>query len=404
MTPAPNREPIDQAAPAEGARPAGEVRALPRDDFDRDVWCVLGLPIDAVDISGAADTIETAARIGRPLSFVTPNLNFLVRALREPEARRQIIDADLSLADGAPVVALARMVGAPLRGRVAGSDVFEALRARPGFRGRRVRVFFFGGRPGAAEQASRALGAGGGLLESAGFLDPGHGDVDSMSDDATLAAVNAAKADFIVVALGAAKGQTWIDRNRARLDAPVIAHLGAVVDFTAGSIRRAPWLLRRVGLEWAWRIREERGLWRRYAGDAAAFAEIAATRLALQLARPMRPMGVAAAATARRGAGRTRVMLSGDLVAGALAPVRQAFREAATLGGQIEIDFSAVGAVDCAFLGQVLMLEKQAVRRGATLAASGVAPGLAALLRRNAIGFDSVETAQETDRRARARA
>lgn len=72
---------------------------------------------------------------------MTPNVNILLRALRDARARRQIIDADLSLADGAPVVFLARLLGVPCRGAPP-VQIFEALRQRPGFPGRRMKVFF----------------------------------------------------------------------------------------------------------------------------------------------------------------------------------------------------------------------------------------------------------------------
>ena len=77
------------------------------------------------------------------------------------------------------------------------------------------------------------------MLLRAGTI-PGFGDVESMSGDDVRAKINAANADFIIVSLGAAKGQAWIEHNQAHLDAPVIAHLGAVVDFVAGTISRAP--------------------------------------------------------------------------------------------------------------------------------------------------------------------
>ena len=364
MSSAAARDENGAALQAEGGLASSGLARISNDDFDRDVWCVLGVPIDVATVSSAADMVESAVRLRRPLSFVTPNLSFLSRASRDPEARREIIDADLSLADGAPVAFLARLFGAPLASRAAGSDVFEALRARPAFRGRRMRVFFFGGRAGAAEAAARALQAESGFLEPAGFLDPGHGDVASMSGDAVIDAINRAEPDFVVVALGAAKGQAWIDRNRGRLSAPVIAHLGAVVDFTGGTIRRAPVLWRRLGAEWAWRVLEEPSLWRRYAGDAAWFVGAALFKLPPILALARRRSGTPGTAGVLRVDGRTEIILSGDVVAGSLAPVRQAFRAAAAAGAEILVDATRIGGADCAFLGLVMMLEKHARRTG----------------------------------------
>ncbi|HNS86702.1 MAG TPA: hypothetical protein PKH09_07345, partial [Parvularculaceae bacterium] len=85
---------------------APHARLLAEDDFSRDVWSVFGLPIDLVTAPQAVELIEISARDRRPLAFVTPNVNFLIRCLNDPNARREVIDSDLSLIDGAPLVAL----------------------------------------------------------------------------------------------------------------------------------------------------------------------------------------------------------------------------------------------------------------------------------------------------------
>lgn len=382
------------------------VAMLSGDDFDRDVWCILGLPIDAADIPDAVEAVETAVRSGRRLSFVTPNVNWLVRALDDETARRQVLNADLSLADGAPLVAVARLLGAPIRRRAAGSDLFEALALRPGFPGRRIRVFFFGGRDGSAEAACAALARKPGGLEAAGWLNPGFGDVASMSSETVIAEINAAAPDFVVVALGAAKGQEWIEANRSRLTAPVIAHLGAVVDFAAGTVRRAPRWITAIGLEWAWRIAEEPALWRRYGRDALSFGGILATRLAPQVFLGRGRGRGAAAATVKRQADGVVVQLSARLAHAGLQPVRAAFREAAAAGAPVILDFRDVRSLDRAFLGLVLMLEKTLPAGGLKTAAAS--RRLTALLAANAMIYPIAGIApavsQDKPRRARAAA
>lgn len=241
-----------------------DVASLVRDDFDRNVWCVLGLPVDISTIDSAVGDLEVSIRDKRRLSFVTPNVNWLVRAWNDAGARKEVIDADLSLIDGAPLLAIARLLGVPAPTRVAGSDLFDVLRKRPAYGGRKMKVYFFGGRDGAAEGAAQALNSEMGPLEAVGWRNPGFGNVEAMSAQEYIDDINDADPDFVVVSLGAAKGQAWIDRNKERLNAPVTAHLGAVVDFTSGDIARAPEWMRRAGLEWLWRIKEEPCLWRRY--------------------------------------------------------------------------------------------------------------------------------------------
>ena len=380
---------------ADGAKAGRGVSALRRDDFDRNVWCVLGLPVDIADIDGAVSQIDGAVRDRRRLSFVTPNVNWLVRALRDSQARREIVDADLSLIDGAPLLAFARLLGAPAPSRVAGSDLFEALRRRPSYGGRKIKVFFFGGRDGAAQAADAALRREKGGLEAAGWFNPGHGDVASMSAPEIIDRINEADPDFVVVSLGAAKGQAWIDANKDRLTAPATAHLGAVVDFTAGGVARAPEALRKAGLEWAWRIKEEPALWRRYFGDALFLAGAALTRLAPQAlaARRIAPGAAAAAAVVHREAF-TQIRLSGDAGHATLTSVRAAFREAAAKGVDVRLDFSALKAFDRAFLGLVLMLEKALARRGRRLYVAGASRAQQRVLRANNMLYAQVGDAR----------
>ena len=243
--------------------------------LDRDLVCLPGLPFDRVTMDEALARIRSAVRDRRRLFLSTPNLNFLIAAQRDDAFRGSIFDSDLSVADGMPLVWVSRLIGTPLPERVTGSGLFERLRHDPLPEGTRpIRVYFFGGQPGAAEAAATNLNASPGGLVCVGFESPGFGSVDDMSGDETLARIEASGADFLIVALGAAKGQAWIQRNRGRLSVPVISHLGAVVNFAAGTVSRAPRWIQHAGLEWAWRIKEEPSLWRRYASDARAFAAL----------------------------------------------------------------------------------------------------------------------------------
>lgn len=236
-----------------------------------------GLPFDVLDTSEAVNRVCTAIQQQERLFVSTPNLNFLVMAQEDEAFRQSVLASGLSLADGMPVVWLSRLQGTPLPERVAGSTVFEQLRAGAGqsIIGRPIKVYFFGGPPGVAEKASAMLnaehGRAGGHMVGVGAFCPGFGSVADMSTPEVIAAINASGADFLVVALGAKKGQAWIMHNLSQLTVPVVSHLGAVVNFVAGTVERAPLKWQRSGLEWLWRIRQEPALFKRYWSDGIAF-------------------------------------------------------------------------------------------------------------------------------------
>ena len=312
------------------------------------------MPIDPIGLTAAVSHLRNAA-FSRTRCFVsTPNLNFVIAARSDPEFRGSLLRSDLCLADGAPLVWVARALGLPVVARVAGADVFEALRAH---RGPPLRIFFFGGPPGAAEAACRNLNANPGGLRCVGFDPAGFGSLDEMSTPARIAAINESGADFVAVALGAKRGQAWIERNADALEAPLLCHLGAVVNFAAASVSRAPTWVRRVGGEWLWRIKEEPALWRRYAGDGARFVGLALTRvLPLALSRSAADSRVGSALE-RCGAaeGELGVVLEGRWCRDDLGPLRAWLAESLARSARVVIGVRGVTNVDSAFVGLLLL-------------------------------------------------
>lgn len=267
------------AAPDPAASPAAvSEAAIPRSevDFNRPVVSILGLPFDAIGIPEAVQRIRAAAFAGRRCFVSTPNLNFAIAARTDSAFLGSVLRSDLCLVDGMPLVWIARLLGLPVRGRVSGSDVFEALHRHPD---PPLAVYLFGGPPDAAARAADAINRRGGGLQCVGFDPAGFGSVESMSGAEQIARINRSGAHFVVVSLGAKKGQAWIEHNAPRLAAPVLSHLGAVLNFAAGNVRRAPRKLQSVGLEWLWRIREEPSLWRRYWNDGKAGMRILFTQV-----------------------------------------------------------------------------------------------------------------------------
>ncbi|RYH51318.1 MAG: glycosyltransferase, partial [Alcaligenaceae bacterium] len=202
--------------------------------------------------------VRDAAFSRRSCFISTPNLNFLMAARTDAGFRGSVLRSDLSLADGMPLVWVARLLGIPIRERVPGAGLFEQLLRHPG---EPITVYFFGGPPGAAEVACRQVNAVGTGLRCVGFDSPGFGSLESMSGAEHIDRINRSGAMFVIVSLGAKKGQAWIELNRHRLEAPVLCHLGAVVNFAAGTVERAPGWVQAAGAEWLWRIAQEPALW-----------------------------------------------------------------------------------------------------------------------------------------------
>jgi len=334
-------------------------------DFSREVHCLLGLPIDAVDLAGAEARIRAAVASRSPCFLSTPNVNFLIACRSDDAFRSSLINSDLSVADGMPLVWLARLMGIPIRERVAGSTLFDALRSRPE---KPLAVYFFGGPDGVAQLAAAKLDLERKGLACAGYESPGFGSIDELSSDAVIQRINASRADVLVVSLGARKGQAWIERNREHLNVPVISHLGAVLHFAAGTVERAPAWMQRHGLEWLWRIKEQPGLWQRYFRDGLALLALLVTRAipyAWYLRRRAPPAGRGAARLeTKEDAHNYVIRLQGAWSRSNIARLRRCFHHAALSGKRVRLDLGGVTYVDSAFVGLLMLLQGHQRRHG----------------------------------------
>jgi N-acetylglucosaminyldiphosphoundecaprenol N-acetyl-beta-D-mannosaminyltransferase len=358
-------------------------------DFYRPVHCILGLPFDKLSMMEAESVLSSAIIAKRRCFFSTPNLNFLISSISDPAFRASVIHSDLSVADGMPVIWIARALGIPINERLAGSTLFEKLRQQTALT---VRVFFFGGPEGVAQRAATALNAEKGEMICVGARSPGFGSIADMSSDTLIDEINDANADFLVVALGAKRGQAWIEHNLARLDTPVISHLGAVVNFVAGTVSRAPAKLGGLGLEWLWRIKEEPALWRRYANDGIALLKLAMMNVlpgALAAARfksDLRRQPTSDIVIDDDGL-RARITLNGVWHADNLGPLRETLTKLSEHPRTIILDLEKVSGMDSAALGLIILLygHQSKIQRGFSI--SAISAAVAKMLRLNCANY-----------------
>ena len=135
-------------------------------------------------------------------------------------------------------------------------DLAARLAALAAARG--YRLFLLGAAPGVAERAAAAYTAANpGLIVAGTYA----GSPAPDEEDAIIARVRAASPHILLVAYGAPAQDKWIARNLERLGVPVAMGVGGVLDYVAGVVPYAPAWLRRIGLEWLYRL--VRQPWRR---------------------------------------------------------------------------------------------------------------------------------------------
>ncbi len=365
----------------------------PPDDLAREVYVVLGVPIDSVDMATTTQRIDAAAQRSTPFLISTVNSNFLVASRSNAEFKESLYRSDLCTADGMPVVWIARLLGIPVKERTAGADLPEAMKLmRPPSRA--LKVFLFGGKEGSAASAGERLNAERKGLVCVGTHYPGFGSIAEMSSDNIIKTINASGADVLLVALGAAKGQAWLLRNHERLSTPVRAHVGATINLQAGTVNRAPRWMQKVGFEWLWRIKEEPQLWQRYGYDGVVLLRLLFTHVLplviLTRWQAWRSGGQEVAVARYEDDKTVTLNINGAATGRTVGVPMPHVQFAAERGKDVVINFSGTRYVDARFLGLLLMLDKKLNAHGRRLTLTGISAGVGRMFRLN--GFSHLRT------------
>lgn len=242
----------------------------------RDVWprvSLAGVEVDLLDTGPAVELISDRARNGspdgRPLSVVSANLDHIAQFGKSGRWYDTLDDSSdwLTLLDGAPLVAEAERLTGRGWPRLAGSDLIAPLLDRAESDG--TTVGFLGGSYVIQRLLSRQLTRTRPGLIVAGMWAPDRSslvDREASLDMATTIAASGTQ--LLVVGLGKPRQELWMAKYGPATGATVLLAFGAVVDFLAGGVRRAPQWAADNGLEWAWRLAmEPRRLARRYLID-----------------------------------------------------------------------------------------------------------------------------------------
>jgi len=206
---------------------------------------LLGLRFAAPTRADARARAVRAVDRREPIAISAVNAPKVVRLPRDPVLRDALAAADLLLPDGASLVWAARVLGAPLPERVTGADLLEDLLSEASARG--WRVFLLGAtEPVSVAAAENVRRRWPGLVlagRHAGWFD-------EAEIESTIAS---AKVDLLVLGLESPRKEALAVRWRGRLGVPVVIGVGGALDVIAGARRRAPAVVQRLGLEWAWR-------------------------------------------------------------------------------------------------------------------------------------------------------
>lgn len=228
---------------------------------------VCGLQMNNLSMAEAVQKIKTSVLRREKTKIAFINADCVNIAARSQQYKDNINNMSLALIDGAGIRIAGKLLHQPVKDNVNGTDLFPQLcQLLDEISGS---IYLLGAKPGVADKV-----AGWVARQYPGVKVKGtqHGYFPDAGTPEVINRINAAKPDVLLVAMGAPKQEAWIAEHMHAMDITVAMGVGGLFDFYSGNIPRAPYWMRKRGLEWVYRLYQEPGrMWQRYLIGNAVF-------------------------------------------------------------------------------------------------------------------------------------
>lgn len=186
----------------------------------------------------------------------------LAYGLGDPAHADRVDSGDLNLADGMPLVWLAKSFGMPIRNRVYGPDLMSGVLDKG--RGSGLRHYLYGTTEETLQRLEKSIENRFPGAQIVGRESPPFRPSTRIEEQSLATRIAESRADVVWVGLGTPQQDELVHRLRPQV-AAVLVPVGAAFDFLAGNKSQAPDWMQQRGLEWLFRLcSEPKRLWRRY--------------------------------------------------------------------------------------------------------------------------------------------
>ena len=232
---------------------------------------LMSVRLDNLSGEEAAEYVISAAQRGKGGRLVNPNVDVMRQVAMDRSLRPLLLDADLVLPDGMPLLWAARLQGSPLKERIPVSEAINTLCAKAAER--QVGVFLLGGSPGTAERTAKVLTERCPGL-SVSYQCPPFGFEDDPQEMSSICeALEQSRPGVVFCAFGFPKQERLMNVLSERFPTTWFVGSGGTFSMLAGDTPKAPTWMRNNGLEWLHRLRlEPRRLFERYIVHDLPFA------------------------------------------------------------------------------------------------------------------------------------
>lgn len=216
---------------------------------------ILNAEIDKINYKQALQKIGGFINDNKQHYIVTPNPEIVLKAMKDEYYRAVINNADLSLPDGFGLILGSWFLGDPIYKRVTGVDLTYKIAKLA--KEKNYKIFLLGGKNNATKIAKTKLELKFRNIKIVG-IEEGFKDITNPTkkeNQEIINKINKSQAQILLIAYGAPFQEKWIYENLKKIPSVKLAMgIGGTIDFIAGKSIRAPILLRKIGLEWLWRL------------------------------------------------------------------------------------------------------------------------------------------------------
>jgi len=207
---------------------------------------ILGINFHTVDQKEALAKLKNFLSEQKNHMIFTPNPEMVMKARENVEFANILNSGDLVVPDGIGIVIASKFIGSKLKERVAGCDLIQKLFETAD---NEITVYLLGAKDGVCKIAKENIEAKYKNIKVIGFHHGYFSENDEIIDE-----IKQLMPDVLLVGLGMVRQEKWIFDNLDNLPVKISAGVGGSIDVFAGTVKRAPVIFQKIGLEWLYRL------------------------------------------------------------------------------------------------------------------------------------------------------
>lgn len=209
------------------------------------------------------DTLYPNWPVSRNTIINTINPHSFCVAKKDKDFKKALLDSDILIPDGIGIVLACRLLKGKKIPRITGADMHQHLLLEA--ERNKLKIFYLGASNNTLEKIQKRVTREYPNINIASFSPKFKSEFTEEETLEMITIVNQFSPDILFIGMTAPKQEKWSHANKDGLNASIISSIGAVFDFYAGNVNRAPKWMMKIGMEWLYRFfREPKRMWKRY--------------------------------------------------------------------------------------------------------------------------------------------